>query len=366
MTTFDSEAVPNLMPFGHAANAIELDDGRMFVTWFCGSYEGSEDQRIAGTFRTPDGHWQSPHIVVDRFEYEGDTWMPETSVPIATPQGRLQLAFWACPLSGFRMVENPGIIRIAGGWGGGSWFPYPTVSYTEPKWTRNIATSRVFLSQLGPDFKAQNLQVFTEERGLVLYGAVRKLQSGRWVLPYHTEREESWFRTRFFVSDHNQENWESKADLFSEPGCLEPVVVQQPSGDILCYMRNGGFDGHIWYAASSDDCGAFSEPKQTNLRNPHAGIDIGWSKVSNRLLIVYNDSYRQRTPLCVGISDDKGMTFLTKDVESGLGAFAYPKLLQDRNGLWHLFYTHDYRHIQHVSFEEEWLETGRHVVGEAT
>lgn len=363
MATFGTEAIPNIMPFGHAANAIELDNGNIFVTWYCGSYEGSEDQRIAGTLRTSDGSWQPAHIVVDRFEYQGDTWIPEIGVPIPTPDGDLRLVFWACPLSGFRLVKNPGIIRIAGGWGGGSWFPYPTVSYEETVWTRDIPTSRVFISQLTSEYTAHSPQLFTEEPGLVVMGAARKLESGRWVLPYHTERKDRWFHSRFFLSDERQEKWETKADIFAEPGCLEPVVVQLPSGDILCYMRHGGFDGHIWRAVSSDECRAFSDPKPTNLRNPNAGIDIGVSKVSNRLLVVYNDNYRQRTPLCVGISEDDGKTFLMRDVESKPGAFAYPKLLQDRNGLWHLFYSHDYRHIQHAWFEEAWLEDGRQVLG---
>jgi predicted neuraminidase len=51
-----------------------------------------------------------------------------------------------------------------------------------------------------------------------------------------------------------------------------------------------------------------------------------------------------------------------RDVESRGGAYAYPKLLQDSSGLWHLFYSHDYSHIQHAWFDEDWLEEGRQVL----
>jgi BNR repeat protein len=363
VATFGTEPIPNPMPFGHAPNAIELASGEILVTWYCGSYEGSEDQRITSALKGPDGSWRPGGVVVDRFAYEGDTWIPEIGVPLPTPDGELGLFFWACPLSSFRLVENQGTIRITGGRGGGSWFPYPTVSYEQPIWTRDIPASRLFFSILDSDYEAQTPQPFVEERGLVVMGAARRLQSGRWLLPYHTERKDCWFRTRFFLSDAKQEHWQTTGDIFAEPGCLEPVAVQLSSGDILCYMRRGGFDGHIWSAVSSDECRTFSEPEQTNLRNPHTGIDIGISAVSDRLLVAYNDSYRQRTPLCVGVSDDGGNTFRMRDAESDRGGFAYPKLLQDRDGLWHLFYSYDYRHIQHTWFDEAWLEQGRPVLG---
>jgi len=363
VSVFETETIQNIMPFGHAANALELAEGEIFVTWYCGSHEGGEDQRIVGALKKPDGKWEPTHIVVDRFECDGDTWIPEIGIPVPAAGGGLQLFFWACPLSTFKLAPNPGVIRITGGWGGGSWFPYPTVEFEQLVWRREIPTSRVFLAELSPEFKAGTPRLFVEERGLVLMGAARRLRSGKWILPYHTERKDCWFHTRFFVSDENQQNWESRGDVFAAPGCLEPVVVQVPSGDIICYIRYGEFNGHIWRAVSSDECRTWEGPVRTNLRNPYAGVDVGWSKSSDRLLLVYNDSYAQRTPICVGLSDDLGSTFLVRDVESRPGAYAYPKLLQDRDGLWHLFYSHDYRHIQHAWFDEAWLEEGRRVLG---
>ena len=363
MTEFGTEVVPNPRPFGHAANAIERPDGSIFLTWYAGSHEGGEDQRIFGTLRQPGGQWEVPRIVVDRFEFERDVWIPEIGVPVPAPDGGLRLFFWACPLSTFRLGPNKGVIRISGGWGGGSWFPYPSVEFEQPVWRREIPTSKAFVAALDSDFVARKADLFVQQQGLVIMGAARRLQSGRWILPYHTEWKECWFHSRFFVSDEHQQSWESRGDIFAEPGCLEPVLVQLPSGDILCMMRHGGFNGHVWRALSKDEGRTWSGPTKTNLRNPHAGIDIGWSTTSDRLLLVYNDSYAQRSPLCVGISDDLGKTWRMRDVESRPGAFAYPKLLQDHTGLWHLFYTCDYRHIQHCWFDEPWLEQGRAVLG---
>lgn len=363
MPTCGREAIPNIRPFAHAANAIEQPGGNIFVTWYCGSYEGSEDQRIAGTVRTPNGEWLPTHIVVDRFDHDGDTWVPETAVPLPHPGGGLRLFFFASPLSGFRLTTNRGVVHIAGGSGGGSFSPLPSVPYEASVWTRDLSRTRLFFAALGPAYTTRHPQSFTEERGLILLGAAHRLQSGRWLLPYHTERKDCWFRSRFFLFDERQEGYEIRGDIFAEPGCLEPVVVQLESGRILCYMRRGSFDGHVWCAVSDDECQTFTPPTQTNLRNPHSSVDIAVSRSSGCLLLVYNDSYRQRTPLSVGISYDGGKTFRMKDIESRPGAFAYPKLLQDSGGLWHLFYTYEYRHIQHVWFDEAWLEEGRQVLG---
>ena len=360
---FGTEVIQNIMPFGHAANAIELSDGRLFVTWYCGSYEGGEDQRIAGAIRNSDGAWQPSRVVINRFEYDGETWIPEIGVPVQAPGGDVRLFLWACPLSTFKLVRNPGYVRIVGGAGPGAFTGVPTIPFESPVWIRDIPTSRVFVSPLAADFSASRPQLLWDERGLVIMGAARHLQGGHWLLPYHTERKDCWFHSRFFVANANLENWETCGDIYAPPGCLEPVAVQLPSGEILCFMRRGGYDGHIWRASSSDEGRTFSAPVQTSLRNPYAGVDIGFSHTSQRLLVVYNDSYRLRVPLSVGISEDLGQTWRVRDVETLIGQYAYPKLLQTRDGLWRLFYSNDYRHIQHAWFDEAYLEEGRKALG---
>ncbi|MGQ9630534.1 MAG: exo-alpha-sialidase [bacterium] len=347
MSIFESEAIPNIRPAAHAANAMELADGSLFAVWYCGSYEGAEDQRIAGSVKRPGGAWSPPHVVVDRFDFEGDAWIPEIGVPFPGPGGELYIYFWAIPFSSFSLRGEP------------------------PKWVRSIPESKLFFSPLlsvdfygsaESDYAAGKPQKISDEKGLVFQGSALRLASGRWVIPFHTERRELWFHSRFLVSDDGGRSWSVRGDIYAEPGCLEPSVAQLPSGEVLCYMRRGGKMGHIWKAVSSDDCETFSEPIQTNLRNPHSGVDIAVG-ASGRLLIAYNDSYCLRTPLCVGISEDGGRTFRVRDVEVREGEYSYPKLLQARDGVWHLFYTHRRTHIQHAWFDEGWVEGGRKVIG---
>ena len=38
------QSLPRIRPRAHSANVLEYADGRLLVTYFCGSYEGAEDQ----------------------------------------------------------------------------------------------------------------------------------------------------------------------------------------------------------------------------------------------------------------------------------------------------------------------------------
>ena len=217
------------------------------------------------------------------------------------------------------------------------------------------------------------------------------LKSGDWVVPFDSM---TTIHSHFVILDGKLQFREKRGDVFCPPGSCEPALVQLPDGDIVCYLRFDPLDpagsiwdwgkaiagaspqGHVWKTVSHDECRTFSQPISTNLRNPNAAIDIALSK-SGRFLIAYNDSYTLRLPLCVGISDDLGKTFRVRDVETGLGdpcygwpfanyqhnCQAYPKLLQTRDGIWHLFYSHRYECIKHAWFDEKWLEQGRTVVG---
>ena len=357
------------MPFGHAPNAIELDDGGIFVTWYCATHESCEDQRIAGSLRNADGSWEESVVLLRRFECGGETWIPETAVPVVRADGQLCIYFWAAPLSGYSLQDDPSTIDLKPAcW----WFSTTSITIEGRAWARNITTAQLFTSPVVDRVAVEPTHLLNEV-GTVLYGRALKLQSGKWVLPLHMHVGNAWekapARGRFLISDENQENWRvAGADVFGEPGCSRPVIVQHPSGEVLCYLSfqaryESPMPGHIWKAISTDDRESFSEPGQTNLRNPSSGIDIALSSISGSFLIVYNDSYAERVPLSVGISGDGGNTLQVRDIEVKNGIYGYPKLLQTRDGLWHLFYSQNYHHIEHVSFDEDWLLSGRRVIG---
>ncbi len=375
------ESIANVMTIGHAANVVELPDGRLFVNWYVASYEGAEDQRIAGAVRNPDGTWQPTHVLIGAgFDFDGTRWTPEIGVPVLRPDGELDLYFGAVPQENFGMIQDRRTFVIRTG---AAWLAELPVSFTVPLWRRGIGISATFFARLterSPGvFEAaqpQRLPLDERESGkwVLPFTPPLKLKSGRWVLAYTVGLDPpaiQEYRCRFLVSDENQENWQVQGDIWAERGVAEPVITQLSSGDILCYMRGASGQGatdievqmHNWRCVSSDECKTFSEPVQTNLRNPDSSVHIAISSTSGRLIIVYNDSYGQRTPLSVGVSEDEGKTFRVRDIEISDGGFAYPKLLQARDGIWHLFYSYKYAWIEHAWFEEDWLEGGRDVIG---
>ncbi len=332
------EALANIRPSAHAANAVELDDGRLFVNWYAGTIEGAEDQVIVATTSLEGGGWEEPRTLIGRFRSEGEEWLPEIGVPVAQG-GDLTVYFWAVPMSTFHLD---------------TW-------RQAPAWRRRIDRVRLFSAGIS-GLEAEDPCPLVTERDLVLHGSAVRLPSGRCLLPCHTQGQGLRRRGRFLRSDSGEGRWEVVGDLFAGPGCLEPAVALRPDGRVVCYMRTAGDPRRIWYSESTDEGDSWSAVVATNLRNPGSGVDVA-SSAGGPLLIVYNDSEALRTPLTVALSVDEGRTWSECDVETGRGEFSYPKLLQTSGGLWHLFYTYQRTHIQHLVFDEGCFVGGRQVPG---
>jgi len=108
--------------------------------------------------------------------------------------------------------------------------------------------------------------------------------------------------------------------------------------------------GQICYSDSPDGGLSWTAAKLTSLPNPNSGIDAIKLK-DNRLLLVYNRSRTERTPLNVALSEDDGLTwkdFLT--LESGPGEYSYPAVIQTSDERVHITYTYLRKQIKHVTF----------------
>ena len=362
------ELVENIRAWAHTANAVTLPDGRLFLVWSAGQFEESEDMVIAGAVMGKDGTWSGSHVVVDRFELKGETWIPWCPTVLCADDGSLHVFFMGNPRSSYVFVPEPRS-TVRAGWQLG-----------------DDRKNKMFHARLR-DFRCEDVRMlFPEDSGVNIQGAPLRLESGAWVVPYDSM---TTGHSHFVVLDERIEACEKRGDVFCDPGSLEPSVVQLEDGRIICYLRFHSTDwnwnhaiygrevqGHVWRTESTDECRTFSAPVATNLRNPSGGIDIALSR-TGRFLITFNDSYALRLPLCVGISDDLGATFRVRDIETGIGdpvygwpfanyehnCHAYPKLVQSSDGIWHLFYSYRMECIKHVWFDEAWLAGGRRVFG---
>ncbi|PYK97385.1 MAG: hypothetical protein DME19_16530, partial [Verrucomicrobia bacterium] len=87
--------------------------------------------------------------------------------------------------------------------------------------------------------------------------------------------------------------------------------------------------------------------------NPNAAVDFIRLR-NGHLLLVYNNSFTNRTPMTAAISTDDAKTFPhRRNVAEGPGDFAYPTAVQTRDGKIHVVFTSDERTvIRHGVFDE--------------
>jgi predicted neuraminidase len=131
-----------------------------------------------------------------------------------------------------------------------------------------------------------------------------------------------------------------------EIGAIQPTVLAH-SGDgvqILCRSRQG----RIAESWSRDGGRTWSEMILIELPNPNAGIDAAML-ADGRVLLVYNDAAKGRENLSVALSPDgKSWHEAVLVLENQPGEYSYPAVIQAPDGLVHVTYTYQRRHIKHV------------------
>ena len=129
-------------------------------------------------------------------------------------------------------------------------------------------------------------------------------------------------------------------------GLIQPTLVELAPERLRAFMRSR--QGFIYVADSPDGGRTWSPARPTPLFNPNAGID-SVRLADGRVLIVYNDSKRQRTPLNVVTSSDGGESWSPFVVlEDTPGEYSYPAVIQATSGDVHITYTWKRKRIRHA------------------
>jgi alpha-L-rhamnosidase len=77
---------------------------------------------------------------------------------------------------------------------------------------------------------------------------------------------------------------------------------------------------------------------------------------NGHVVVVFNDSERNRTPLSIARSVDEGRTWEAPlALESNPGEYSYPCVIQSADGKIHVTYTYRRASIKHVELNEDWL-----------
>ena len=325
-TTQSSDAIistefinPNApYPSCHASTIAEVAPGELVAAWFGGTKERAPDVGI-WIARYENGKWLDAVEVANGVQLEGPrlpTWNPV----LFAPDPKSLVLF-------YKVGPSPST------W----WGMMMTSSDGGRTWSK---PTRLPDHILGP-IKDKPVQ----------------LKDGSWLCPSSTEGDGGW-RVHFELSRDAGKTWElvgpvdkGKDDL----SAIQPSVMFHGDGRLQAICRtNKGILADTW---SSDQGKTWSPLAATTLPNPNSGVD-GVTLADGRQLLVYNNSAPPperptkglRYPIDVAISSDgvQWKHVLVLDSEPNGAGYAYPAVIQARDGRVHITYTWDRKMIKHV------------------
>jgi len=202
------------------------------------------------------------------------------------------------------------------------------------------------------------------EDGMMVRGHPLVLHNGDFLLPiYHevgrdTEKVDAHCTSLFLRLDPATKLWQPGGRVRSRLGNIQPAAVELAPNHLLAFCRRGGdyagrTDGWLVRSESRDGGRTWSEGADSEFPNPNAAVDF--IKLRNgHLLLVFNNSFTNRSPLTVAISTDNAKTFPhRRNIAEGPGDFGYPTAVQTSDEKIHILYTSDERTvIRHAVFAE--------------
>lgn len=305
-------------PSCHCSTIVQLPSGDLLAAWYAGSGEAKRDTALVAAKKTRGStEWGPVRVISDT------PGKPEgNGVLFMAPDGVLWVVF--------AVMHG----KLEGPWGPGV------------RWVTCDVRARTSVDE-GESWSGT--RTIREELGMVARCKPIILDDGEIIMGFE---HKSGF-SHFMISADNGGNWIWTGPVEGVPN-EHPTLIQRSNGDILAMLRPSFFR-RIARSISHDRGRNWEPAVNTDLPNPGAAIDM--VKLSDgRVVLAFNDSWRGRNPLTLALSEDEGETWAYKrDVATGEGSFAYPAVVQDREGLLHLTYTNNRRHIDHVVVEPEWI-----------
>jgi predicted neuraminidase len=318
-------------PYKHPACMTELRNGDLYLVYYGGEGEYAVETAVFGSrLKAGESKWSPPRVIAaDPFRSVGNGVIWEAPDGIA----------WL-----FYVVRD-----------GATW----STSRIQVKISKDGANTWSDASVLASD-----PGMMVRNRPIVLAG-------GDYLLPvYHetghdTESVGPDSTSLFLRFNPKTRVWTPSKPIRSLKGNIQPAVVQLSAERLIAYCRRGGdynpkTIGYIVRSESHDGGQTWSEGKDSAFPNPNAAVDF--LKLRNgHLLLVFNDSMIDRTPLTAAISGDQDKTYPNRrNIAEGPNAFAYPIAFQASDGKIHVVFTSDRRTvINHAVFDEEWILEGK-------
>jgi predicted neuraminidase len=316
-------------PYKHPACLTELDNGDLYLVYYGGEGEYAVETAVFGSRRKRgETAWSPPHPIARdplRSVGNGVVWQ--------APDGVVWL---------FYVVRD-----------GETW----STSRIQLKVSRDRAEtwSDASVLALAPGMMVRNRPIV--------------LADGHYLLPaYHETGHDPEVvgadsSSLFFRYNPTTRKWTETGRIRSAKGNIQPAPVELAPGHLVAYCRRGGdynprTIGFLVRAESDDSGKTWTEGADSSFPNPNAAVDF-LKLSSGNLLLVYNDSMSNRTPLTAALSTDGDRSYpARRNLAEGPGDFAYPIALQTRDGKIHVVFTSERRKvINHATFDEGWVKS---------
>jgi predicted neuraminidase len=310
--------------YKHPASITELANGDLYLVYYGGEGEYTGDTKVFGARRKKgETKWAQPTVIADT------PWRSEGNAVV-----------WQAP---------DGLVWL--------WY----LSRYGDTWSTSRIKAKI--SRDGAMTWSDPMMIAFEE-GMMIRSHPIVLHDGNYLLPiYHetghdTERVGADTTSLYLRYDPKAHTWTETNRITSRIGNLQPAVVQLDDDHLISYSRRGGgYDGkekgYLVRSESHDGGRTWAAGKDSQFPNPNAAADF--IKLKNgHLLLVYNDSMTDRTPLTVAISTDNDKTYpYRRNIREGRNSFAYPVARQLKDGRILILYTSNGRTvINHAIFDE--------------
>ena len=321
-------------PQVHASTLVETTSGRLLAAWFGGTEEGHPDVSI-WVARHEDGRW-SPGVKVADGVQDAATRHPTWNPVLFQPRGGPLMLF-------YKVGPSPR-----------EWWGMVITSADDGRtWS---TPRRLPEGILGP---IKNKPVQLADGTIVAGSSTEAADSDAWRV--HVERTRDLGKT-----------WERIGPLGGGGfNAIQPAILQLADGrlQLLCRSR----EMHVPTSSSSDGGRTWTPLAASGLYGVNSGLDA-LTLQDGRHVLVYNprdrpggspanyqpgmlaglsgapSGPRARWPLVVSVSKD-GVAWtqaLTLEDAPMRDGYAYPAVIQTRDGRIHVTYTFDRRMIKHV------------------
>lgn len=359
----------------HASSIVELPNGDLLAAWYRGSGERTADDVVVLGARKKKGakQWSAPFLLADMPGF------PDTNPALFVDSKQRLWLIWQTIIANEWHTALT-TYRITSDWGGDG---APRWQLSEPLLfvPHNFAAKvkEVVTPLLNAEGRAGQWAKRTLEHGNDKYFSRMgwmtrahpvELPGGRIIVPLYSD---GYSFSLMAITDDYGKTWHSSEPLVGG-GNIQPSIARRKDGSLVTYMRDNGPPPKRLHVSESRDNGSTWSPVQdTDIPNPGSGSEVTVLK-DGTWALVNNNLERGRHSLPIWLSEDEGKTWKWKRQieldERGEGAatFHYPSIMQSRDGMIHVSYSHflnhlkngePRQHIRHVRFNLEWVKQGQ-------